>query len=327
MSRPDSNPSPIGGYFELELPASKAPPLHEAIQYQSARAAFRALIRTRKPKRVWMPRYICDAMLAPLYSEGTECVWYDVDERLGIDTTVKLGAEDWLLYVNYFGVCNGNVAALLQRFPAEQLVLDFSQAFFEPPAKALATIYSPRKFCGIPDGGLMVSGALAAPPETEDRGSLARTLHLMQRLGHAPEAGYADYQRAEEGLADSEPKRMSKLTERIFTSIDFARIRAKRHDNFAFLHDELGGRNTLELSGANIGAPLCYPFQTSDGSLRQRLIDSRIFIPIYWPDAINRVRREWAVRMIENVLPLPIDQRYGREDMARVVSIIDGGKI
>ncbi|MBU1215147.1 MAG: hypothetical protein KKF58_00185 [Gammaproteobacteria bacterium] len=319
----ESSARPIGGYFELELPKSGKFPYPDAFKYQSARAAFLALLRARKPKRVWLPKYICDAMLMPLQTAKIECIWYELDSKLAVSGEVQLGAGDLLVYVNYFGLHNKNVGDLLKRFPPQQIVLDYSQSFFEPPAEAaLATLYSPRKFFGVPDGGLLVSKLAGTPISKQDAGSLGRSAHLLKRLAGSPEDGYADYQHAEEGLSDSEPKRMSKLTERILGAVDFDGARNARHENFMYLHRELGSINPFEIDVAAAAAPLCYPFMTNDPTLRQRMIANRIFVPTYWADALARVGDKWANRMVKNLLPLPVDQRYDRKDMQRIVAII-----
>lgn len=322
----DERVAPIGGYFELELPCGALP--HQgSVQLQSARAAFLVMLRAGKPGRVWMPRYICDAMHTPLRMAGIECVWYDVDERLAVDDRVKLETDDWLLYVNYFGLCEKNVATLMRRFPPGQIVLDYSQAFFAAPEdKALATIYSPRKFLGVPDGGMLYSRNPLDQPKHQDEESIFRSSHLIKRLADTPESGYADYQTAEASLAECEPKRMSKLTERILASVDVESARKKRRDNFLFLQERLGAENRFDCELSEEAVPLCYPFQTDDPELRARLIKNRIFVATYWPDAIGRVDDEWAEKMIKNLLPLPIDQRYGLEDMERMVTVIMGKK-
>ena len=96
----------VGGYFELELPSIDGTPYQQALRYQSARAAFLALLRqSPNVKRVFMPYYICDAMLAPVKAAGKDICFYGLDERLAVNSQVTLGAGDLLLYVNYFGIC------------------------------------------------------------------------------------------------------------------------------------------------------------------------------------------------------------------------------
>ena len=324
---PERNTRSIGGYFELELPRNRTLPYHGVMKFQSARAAFLALLQAGRPKRVWMPRYICDAMLAPLQSTKVKCVWYDLDEKLAVDSKVQIEAGDWLVYVNYYGLHQKNIENLLLRYSPDQIVLDFSQSFFEPPVEsALATIYSPRKFFGVPDGGLLISKSMAISAVLQDVKSLERSSHLMKRLADSPEAGYQDYLYAEKTLSDCEPKLMSKLTERLLGSIDFDDARRVRNENFMFLHQELGKNNQYEIDALNDVAPLCYPFMTSNPNLKQTMIANRIFVPTYWTDAIARVGEKWAEKMVNNLLPLPIDQRYGREDMEKIVSVISGGK-
>ena len=268
-----------------------------------------------------MPRYICNAMLTPLERAEIECVWYDVNDQLEVDANTRIGIDDWLLYVNYFGICNNQVAQLLQRLSPDQVVLDFSQSFFSRfDNDALATIYSPRKFFGVPDGGLLISRIPVPSSEMQDTGSFGRISHLMRRLGNSPEAGYAEYQHAEESLAECEPKQMSRLTDRILSSIDFDSVSKKRRENYLFLHRALGKDNQLSVDVSSVTAPLCYPLLTSDSGLRVRLVNERIFVPTYWTDALSRVSSGWAERMVRNLLPLPIDQRYAQKDMGRLVS-------
>jgi len=148
---------PIGGYFELELPESNGHFYSQALKFQSARAAFYALLETGKPQRVWMPKYICDSMLLPLQALKIEIVFYDLTEQFCVCDSVQLSEKDWLLYVNYFGICSLQETQLLKRFNSNQLIFDHSQAFYAPPLDGLATIYSPRKFFGVPDDGYLIT--------------------------------------------------------------------------------------------------------------------------------------------------------------------------
>ena len=323
MTLSDNKLLPIGGYFELELPSRRELPYAELHRFQSARAAFLALLRVGKPQRVWTPRYICNAMLAPLKKAGVECAWYDLTDELEVDPDVRLGVDDWLLYVNYFGVCGARVETLMQRFAPAQIVLDYSQAFFSPPhQQALATIYSPRKFFGVPDGGLLYSQIPISSPDEIDVTSFIRMEHLIRRLGESPEAGYAAYQNAEESLDDLEPKTMSRLSEHILASIDFESVRRKRKENFQILHERLGEEGRLLAGMGTTDVPLCYPYRSRDARLRQQLISNRVFVATYWTDALDRLATDQADSLVRHVLPLPIDQRYDAADMARITAII-----
>lgn len=262
-------------------------------------------------------------LLTPTENARINYEWYDLTENFDVSPDVKIGDHDWLLYVNHFGIFENNITALMQRYPPSQIVLDYSQAFFLTPHKqALATIYSPRKFFGIPDGGFLHSRIMVPYPDEIDSTSIYRTEHLIRRLSDSPETGYSAYQKAEESLANIEPKSMSCLSERILASINFESVRRKRTENFRMLHDMLGDSTSLIKGIDKIDAPLCYPYQTTNNNLRKHLIANKIFVATYWNDATDRLSLCNSDKFIKNTIPLPIDQRYGIEDMKRIAATI-----
>ena len=310
----------IGGYFELEIPRAKPFIYAGALKYQSARAAFLALLRTSKPRRVWMPYYICDAMLLPVRLFGAKVCFYSLDEQLGIANDVTLKRDDILLYVNYFGVSLEQVEKVLKRFDPLQVVLDFSQSFFVGPQSCLATIYSPRKFFGVPDGGIIFTELPLCTPEIRDTSSVGRMQHLIKRLADSPDFGYADYQYSEASFNNVEPRQMSSLTNRLLSSIDFDSAQAQRNKNFLTLHQELGTTNRLSLV-AEPNGPLCYPYFSTNSNIRNKLNSQRVFTPTYWVDVLSRINNDCLESDLVNfILPLPCDQRYSLSDMEQILS-------
>lgn len=67
-----------------------------------------------------------------------------------------------------------------------------------------------------------------------------------------------------------------------------------------------------------------YPFMIQNGAMiRKKLQQEKIYIPTLWPSV-----KEWCsadmleYKYAENILPLPIDQRYGEKDMTYMVNSI-----
>jgi len=320
--------STIGGYFELELSAEISVIYPQALRFQSARAAFLALLRVGRPARVWMPKYICDVMIEPLRMEGIECVFYSIDFNFSIINNIDIGSNDWLLYVNYFGICSKNVDNVLEKFNKNQVILDNSQAFYSSPRDCLANIYSPRKFFGIPDGGLLITDLPVDIPLKIDEQSEHRTLHLIKRLANSPESGYADYQLAEKSLCNLEPLQMSQLTRKLLASLDYEKIKVHRNKNYQFLHEALGELNQCPIKLANIEGPLCYPFFTKNKNIKSNLISARIFTPTYWTDVKNRVFiNDIEFSLVNSCIALPCDQRYRSQDLEKIVDIIMMGNM
>lgn len=312
-------PRAIGGYLELELPRATATLHDDALCFQSSRAAFLALLRSLRPTAVWLPWYICDAMSEPLRMTGTPVKRYRLDADLRVQSA-DVAHGEWLVYVNYFGLCARQVDDVLSRFPRECVVIDNAQALFAQPADCLATLYSPRKFLGVPDGGYLVTQQSVDMPEGIDEASLLRCGHLLARLAKDAEAGYADYAAAEESLKQQEPLRMSALTQRLLASIDYDSVRARRVENFAFLHEKLQPYNRFTFHPDEQSVPLCYPFFDAPAGLREALRAQRIYTPTYWPD----VATAEGVPNFERDLPvstlcLPCDQRLTPKDLAPIV--------
>ncbi|QWC90999.1 hypothetical protein [Cupriavidus metallidurans] len=310
------NTDAIGGYLGLELPQYDQEWYPQALRFQSARAAFLALLRTHAPAAVWVPWYLCDSMLEPLRTAGSIVKRYALRHDLGCPD-IALADGEWLLYVNYFGVCDRHVDDVLARFPHEQVIIDNAHAFFSPARDNLATIYSPRKFVGVPDGGYLTTRASVELPEVTDDGSVARSSHLLKRLAGGAESGYADYAAAECSLEWQEPRRMSPLTQRLLAAIDYPQVRARRASNFSFLHECLGRRNRLTLAAAPDCAPLCYPFLGAPQGLREAWRSQRIYSATYWPDLEqSQDMPEFERSLPRNTLFIPCDQRLSPEQLA-----------
>lgn len=315
----------IGGYFELELPEPKGHFYPDAKRFQSARAAFYALLLKGRPSKVWMPFYICDSMLAPLGRANIDIGFYSLNSDFSIKDNIELENNEWIFYVNYFGVCGRHQQAILDKYQSNQVVFDHSQAFFQPPLGCLATIYSPRKFFGVPDGGLLVSTQKIDESERSDDSSLGRASYLLKRLGGTPESGYNDYQVAEKSLMDFAPRRMSVLTDRILSCIDYERVRVKRNENFKFFHNMLSDKNAISIDLNFIDGPLVYPYLTDTVNLKATLIKNRVFVPTYWPECSARVGCGSHERNLTHYLaPLPCDQRYISSQFANIVNILKG---
>jgi hypothetical protein len=316
----------IGGYFELALPPASGEYHAHALRLQSARAALLALLQHGRPTAVWMPWYICDSMLEPLLVCGIPVKHYALDSRLGIAGDIPLAAGEWLLYVNYFGLCQQHAEQLAQRLPRDRLMIDHSQAFFAPAVDCLANIYSPRKFFGVPDGGYLLTSLDMPAPAQQDTGSAARCRHLLQRLDGPPEPGYADYMAAESSLSQQAPLRMSTLTQRLLGSIDYAGIQAQRRSNYAYLAQQLAPRNQFQLPLDADAVPLCYPLLLADGSAAQRrtaLARQRIYLPAYWPEVAQRAGvPPFDAGLAAGCLFLPCDQRLQQPDLDRLIAAL-----
>lgn len=314
----------IGGYFSLELPPPKEHYQPDLLNFQSARAAFYALLEAGSPRKVWMPNYICDSMLSPLNELGVPVSFYSLNSDFSIKDNIELLDDEWILYVNYFGVCGAEQNRILSKYPKEQLVFDHSQAFFQKPLDCLATIYSPRKFFGVPDGGGLSTKLNIRNNFVRDESSYDRTKHLLKRACFTPEKGYADYQMAESSLQSCKPKGMSVFTDYLLKTIDCSAAKNQRDSNFWYLHEALASVNKIQIDKAYVDGPMVYPFLTDNNSLKAELIQRRIYIPTYWPEVGQRSNSGvFERKLLAGLNALPCDHRYTKNEMDKIVRLIN----
>jgi len=315
---------PIGGYFELEASNSSNQLLSECLAFQSARAALYFVLAQVDIDRLWLPHYVCHSVINAAEKLNIPISYYSLDHCFEPIESIELGERDVMLYVNYFGVNDRSVEKILSVYSPDRIILDCSQAlFYQVPDGVFASIYSPRKFLGVPDGGLLKSSKDTGYDQlATDSTSSGRMTHLRQRLNGEVEKGYQTYQKAEASLSDCLPKKMSGLTRELLSAVDIESIKKKRRENFLFLHEHLQMFNELTLS-LDEQVPLCYPLLVRLPDLRERLIDEKVFVPCYWPELKNNnTLSSFEDRLVQDLIPIPCDQRYGPEQLLRVIHLI-----
>jgi len=310
----------IGGYFELETGRKVFAP-EGAVNLNSARNCLAYILRAGGVAHVHIPRYLCGVALEPLKKMGVAYDFYDVAENLEIaDDITLMDDSDALLVVNYFGVMDEYTASMAEKY-GRQAILDCSQAFYFSPVLPSPTFYSPRKFFGVPDGGILYTETRLEEDLAEDV-SYARFTHLVKRIDLGSEAAYADFKRDDASLDGQPVKAMSKLTRRLLGSVDMEAPRLQRLRNFMYLHERLRATNLLNVAAIAKG-PLCYPYYSRDANLRDRLVSEKVFAPIYWSNVMEWCKStDVEYQLAKNIVPLPIDQRYDEQHMQKIVEVV-----
>lgn len=318
----------IGGFFGLELPEyGNFPQWHpgRSVAVNSGRRALEYILRRLGDvRRVHVPLYTCGTVLEPMERLHIPVIPYRIDGHLEPEELPELEEGEFLLYTNYFGIKEKYVDRLAFRYGG-RLVVDNALALYSPARPGVASLYSPRKFSGLPDGGIAVMDADQPLPEPEERDeSLPDAAFLLGCLERGPERASAACGRNERRLENAPLRKMSRLTERLMRGIDYEQARLRRMDNFLFLHERLGHLNRLSVEPDSLSAPFCYPFWTAFPELRNVLIDERILVPLLWPEVLEQAPADSLERKLAlHLLPLPVDQRCGPQDMERVVRTVE----
>lgn len=313
----------IGGFFNLELAKRGEYFRGDAIFLNSGRNALEYILRSLgEVSKLWMPFYTCNVVLEPLLKLGITYDFFSINNQLELDKEILLGENEYILVNNYYGLKDDYMIYLAAQY-GERLIIDNSQALYSKHIDGINTIYSPKKFVGVPDGGIAYCNNPLEISLDKDK-SYHRCRRLLRRYDEGASACFQDTNDKSYKLAGIDLMYMSTLTKSIMNNIDFEYVKDQRLTNFNYLHTHLLTSNKFDLENFKGECPMIYPYICEDDSLRNILIRNKIYVAKYWSNV-----KEWSsddsyeCYLMNNLIPLPIDQRYDIEDMQTIIDIID----
>lgn len=313
----------IGGYFELEKEGVGTFPHKDGILLNTGRNALEYILFSIPDiKGIYLPYYTCEAVLEPIEKLEIPFFYYHINGNFEIDEEVDLKDGQYIIVNNYYGIKDAYIKSLFHDF-GDRMIVDCAQAFFAPVLSGVKMFYSARKFVGVPDGGVAYGVDAEFAMSLENDNSSDRLQHLYIRKEQGAEAGFKIYQANEEKLDNQDIRQMSSFTRFTLGKIDYVSIIERRRVNFQYLHKALRVKNHLQLPDIDsFCCPMVYPFAGKvDRNVRQELISNKIFVARYWPNIKPFGDFDREVEMAERIIPLPIDQRYGENDMNRIAEI------
>lgn len=336
--RPDTKL--LGGVFGLASPDissdSTSPPFANAnAQYfLNLRCALKVLCDVLRPLSVWLPSYLCDSLLDPFLHNRVPTRFYAVDSNLKLETSAwidELRENDLVIAIHYFGFANGEFPAPEIKKRGALVVEDASQALFvtQQFAESACILYSPRKFLGVPDSGVMVSNrstgteevALEEPPIKWWKLAVATVQNRRDfDLSGGTNSWFSLFQRVESQfpLGSYAASGLSKML--VSCGTNYGSIRARRRENYLRLLAQLGEYALFPELPPDI-VPLGFPVRvdprTRDLVLR-RLYEKNIYPPVHWRiDGVVPHVFASSHALAQAIMTLLCDQRYTSEDMDR----------
>lgn len=317
---------------------------------KSGRNALKALCNIMgEKKKVLLPAFTCSTVVEPFYENGFEAAYYDINEDFTVDgnsLTHKIEQEqpNLILVHSYWGfhTC-GNVDKILQEFRSSGgvLVEDLTQSLFSENIRLEADYYvsSLRKFFAIPNGGFIMSKrALNIETETDKSGidEIARETFMLKKdyiayRNDAKAEFKSGYKKINVIMEDnSAVYGISQMSEQILNTLDIECIKEQRIKNYNYLHnyvDKNCKKLTVAMAQAGMGkVPLYFPvFAKNRAEFQAYMSERDVYCPIIWPKSeLIKGTFPNADNMYDNLICIPIDQRYTEEDMKHIGDVLSG---
>ena len=303
----------------------------------NASSAIWLLAKRLSPSHVWLPSFLCGSVLRAIDTSTTMIRFYEVDYDLNIPSSEwldRIQPGDVVILIDYFGF-PGDVAWITRIKQRGAWVLeDATQALLSSRVGQPAdfVVFSPRKSVGVPDGGILIVNCemdlsnvrLEKPPAQWWLKALsASVLRREFDIYGGSRYWFELFQEVEIGRPIG-AYAMSELSWTLLRcSFDYSTIAQRRVDNYRLLLNKLGDIALFAHLPEKV-VPLGFPIRVKHrDDLRQVLFDNQIYPPVHWP-VQGIVPQEFSDshRLADEIMTLPCDQRYDREDMERMASII-----
>lgn len=306
-------------------------------------------IKRKKNLIAIIPSFTCETVLNPFLNENIETYVYDINENLEIDlmklsNQINLINPDIVLIHRYYGFETvKGINSIIQKYKNSECVFieDRTQCLFSNIISLDVDyiIGSFRKWAALPDGGFCIkindSFSFDNIPQYSDDYLVEKKMKAFQQKKQymindiGEKKIFLNSYRMAEAILDEERDffSMSDVSKNILEAWDIKNLREKRRNNYSYVYSKIKCNShikciTKELIDSVVPLYLVIRSQRRN-ELQIILRNNDIFAPIVWPkpDRIPTVSK--IVDEIYNeVLCLPIDQRYGIDDMKRMVEIV-----
>ncbi|MCK4820159.1 DegT/DnrJ/EryC1/StrS aminotransferase family protein, partial [bacterium] len=305
----------------------------------NARSGIMILIDLLKPASVWMPSYLCPTMIEAVDQKKTNLRFYEIDYNLQISSVnwiEQIQTGDIVVLIDYFGFPLDSKVATLAKKRGGWILEDACQDLLSKHMGQCSDfiLFSPRKFIGVPDGGIVVSCCdtqfddieLEPPPESWWLKMLEATINRREFDKYGGERYWYKLFRETDAATTRGYYAMSELSRRLlFTAFEYSEIAQRRIENYSVLAHELRDMALFpELLEGTV--PLGFPVRHSQrDQIRKNLFQEQIYSPVHWPlDQVTPEEFYGSRRLAEHIMTLPCDQRYDKIDMEQMAQIVLG---
>ena len=307
------------------------------IKLATARGAFNLLCSFLAPKTVWLPSYLCGVIIDAVASTRIPVRFYTVDGHL------KVAEDEWLneiipgdiaVFIDYFGFNAWSESGAEARKRGAWVVEDACQAMLNERFCEYShyIIFSPRKFIGVPDGGILMAqdgselpSLNLQPPRAEwwlDAFTASRLRAEFDQYGG--DRRWFDLFRKTDPSGPLEPTQMSEISSLLLIhAIDYKAIAARRQENYRLLAREIPDLALLPELPLGI-TPLGFPIRLPDrDQVQKSCFAKEIYPTVHWP-ITGVVPPQFLAShyLAREIMTLPCDQRYGPTDLTRMIALL-----
>ncbi len=315
-----------------------------AAYFATGRAAIYAAIediKTQKRiKKAYLPDYCCFSMVEPFIKNGIEVIYYEVVfSNGGIEYKIDFNENfDIFFAMSYFGFEESNQDQIVLKLKQKGVTVieDITHRLLSNRrSNADYFVASIRKWVGVFSGGMLVkangtvhNGKVPISKEFLQlkESAMSKKLQYLnsQDKSNDKKAEFLDeFSRADTILCtDWQDRAIDEKSLNLINHIDKTAIANRRRENAKIIYTakckNLRFMFNLKDADVPLFVPVIFNSQDARDAMRKRLCDADVYCPIHWPNETNSTNLIYT-----KVLSIVIDQRYNKNDMQRIVNILE----
>lgn len=332
----------IGGEFDIDLAKIGTKySLNNSNVFSSGRAALYHILKLlstyNKFTKVLLPDYLCESVIDAVRKSKFEIEFYNINSDLSIDLESlhnKYCDSSIVLLINYFGCIDiAKQIKMVRSIKSNACVIaDNVQGYYamSESNEADFSFTSLRKIFPVPDGAIVETSINGLEILTRENTFVAHKiaggiLKQYAKKNKINDSLYLNFlNKGEQLINENYGSAMSDFSKLFFGNIDFDDISKRRKDNANFVLECLKQMAIKPIiSNIENYTPLFIPIRIKNrDEIRKKMFSRNIFCPIHWPEpeGLNLFRSN---ELAKTELSLIVDQRYNKEDMKRMLDIID----
>ncbi|MDI6828589.1 MAG: DegT/DnrJ/EryC1/StrS family aminotransferase [Armatimonadota bacterium] len=316
----------VGGIFALpivqECNCRPSFMREDSILMSNGRSCIALVVEKLSPPNVWVPSYLCHTILSGIDANRVRFYPVNYDLKTNPDYWIdKVNKDDLVILIDYFGwLCSRDCIASIKSRGAWVLE-DACQALLTNGVGELAdfVVFSPRKFLGIPDGGILNSNAknvsfggiqLTCPSSDWWTKSLTSLVLRWEFDSNGGSRKWYDLYREVEAENKTAHHSMSELSRVLLMyAFDYNEIVKRRIENYLVLAEGLTEVALFPHLPEGV-VPLGFPIRVHERDrIRETLFAQNIYPPVHWqisgvvPSEFND-----SHRLAKDIMTIPCDQ-------------------
>ncbi|MBW6409469.1 DegT/DnrJ/EryC1/StrS aminotransferase family protein [Clostridium weizhouense] len=290
-----------------------------------------------------LPSYLCPTIIEVVENIGIKYEFYEINQKLElkIETLKNLIAKfnvKVVFFIDYFGFYQKeNVRSFLKSLKSQKIILieDAVQSFWIKRQQRFIGNYifnSYRKFLPIDGSIVLCNKNIELESVEDDYFNIVEQAREKKRKfiseGTGEERDFLKlFDRAHrEYYKRKKVYRINQKYKEFLNHIPVEALIKKRKENYKYLFSNLKNISDIEFiyddEDLNNSIPLAFPiFLINRDYVRKELMKNNIYAPIHWDLREEKWIKnfEASLNISKNILSLPIDWRYGIENMDYLV--------